>query len=104
VINGKDILALGWPAGKVIGLGLESASALKSRASPGTNYSLNCRTSGGTPAPRISARSGFTFAHQLFGLSALCLLKSCRLVVHDVVTRRLSETPAPTYSPLSGSL
>jgi hypothetical protein len=31
VINGKDILALGWPAGKVIGLGLESASALKSR-------------------------------------------------------------------------
>jgi hypothetical protein len=31
VINGNDILALGWPAGKVIGLELESASALKSR-------------------------------------------------------------------------
>ena len=31
MINGNDILALGWPAGKVIGLGLETASALKSR-------------------------------------------------------------------------
>src|ERR687894_327586 len=31
VINGKDILALGWPAGKVIGLGLETASVLESR-------------------------------------------------------------------------
>ena len=31
MINGKDILALGWPAGKVIGLGLETASALESR-------------------------------------------------------------------------
>jgi tRNA-splicing ligase RtcB (3'-phosphate/5'-hydroxy nucleic acid ligase) len=31
MINGKDILALGWPAGRVIGLGLEAASALQSR-------------------------------------------------------------------------
>ena len=31
MINGKDILALGWPAGKVIGLGLQTASALESR-------------------------------------------------------------------------
>jgi tRNA-splicing ligase RtcB len=31
MINGKDILALGWPAGKVIGLGLEVARALESR-------------------------------------------------------------------------
>jgi tRNA-splicing ligase RtcB (3'-phosphate/5'-hydroxy nucleic acid ligase) len=31
VINGKDILALGWPAGKVIGLGLEMARSLESR-------------------------------------------------------------------------
>jgi hypothetical protein len=31
VLNGKDILALGWPAGKVIGLGLETARALGSR-------------------------------------------------------------------------
>ena len=31
MINGKDILALGWPAGKVIGLGLETARALESR-------------------------------------------------------------------------
>ena len=31
VINGKDILALGWPAGKVIGLGLEMARTLESR-------------------------------------------------------------------------
>ena len=31
MIDGKDILALGWPAGKVIGLGLETASALESR-------------------------------------------------------------------------
>src|SRR5918998_3832651 len=30
-MNGKDILALGWPAGKVIGLGLEAARALESR-------------------------------------------------------------------------
>src|SRR5688500_13333825 len=30
MINGKDILALGWPAGKVIGLGLEAASDLES--------------------------------------------------------------------------
>ena len=31
MLNGKDILALGWPAGKVIGLGLETASVLESR-------------------------------------------------------------------------
>jgi tRNA-splicing ligase RtcB len=31
MINGKDILALGWPAGKVIGLGLETVRALESR-------------------------------------------------------------------------
>src|SRR5215217_5747626 len=31
VMNGKDILALGWPAGKVIGLGLEAAGILESR-------------------------------------------------------------------------
>src|SRR5215203_4533265 len=31
MINCKDILALGWPAGKVIGLGLQTASALESR-------------------------------------------------------------------------
>jgi tRNA-splicing ligase RtcB len=31
MINGKDILALGWPAGKVIGLGLETTRALESR-------------------------------------------------------------------------
>jgi len=31
MINGKDILGLGWPAGKVIGLGLETARALESR-------------------------------------------------------------------------
>ena len=31
MINGKDILALGWPAGKVLGLGLETARALESR-------------------------------------------------------------------------
>ncbi len=31
MIDGKDILALEWPAGKVIGLGLETASALESR-------------------------------------------------------------------------
>ena len=30
-MNGKDILALGWPAGKVIGLGLDAARALESR-------------------------------------------------------------------------
>src|SRR5829696_10129973 len=30
-MNGKDILALGWPAGKVIGLGLEAAGILESR-------------------------------------------------------------------------
>src|SRR5215218_9831750 len=31
MINGKDILALGWPAGKVVGLGLETARVLESR-------------------------------------------------------------------------
>jgi tRNA-splicing ligase RtcB (3'-phosphate/5'-hydroxy nucleic acid ligase) len=31
MINGKDILALGWPEGKVIGLGIKTASALESR-------------------------------------------------------------------------
>jgi hypothetical protein len=31
VLNGKDILALGWPAGKVIGLGLQTARDLESR-------------------------------------------------------------------------
>src|SRR5215217_7420849 len=31
VMNGKVILALGWPAGKVIGLGLAAARALESR-------------------------------------------------------------------------
>jgi tRNA-splicing ligase RtcB len=31
MINGKDILALGWPEGKVIGLGMKTASALESR-------------------------------------------------------------------------
>jgi tRNA-splicing ligase RtcB (3'-phosphate/5'-hydroxy nucleic acid ligase) len=31
MIDGKDILALGWPAGKVIGLGLETVRALESR-------------------------------------------------------------------------
>jgi hypothetical protein len=31
MINGKDILALGWPEGKVIGLGLKTARALESR-------------------------------------------------------------------------
>jgi hypothetical protein len=31
MINGKDILALGWPAGKVIGLGLEVARTRGSR-------------------------------------------------------------------------
>jgi tRNA-splicing ligase RtcB len=31
MINGKDILALGWPAGRVIGLGLETARVLESR-------------------------------------------------------------------------
>jgi tRNA-splicing ligase RtcB (3'-phosphate/5'-hydroxy nucleic acid ligase) len=31
VLNGKDLLALGWPAGRVIGLGLETASVLESR-------------------------------------------------------------------------
>jgi tRNA-splicing ligase RtcB len=31
VLNGKDILALGWPAGKVIGLGLQTARGLESR-------------------------------------------------------------------------
>jgi hypothetical protein len=30
-VNGKDILALGWPAGKMIGLGLEAARILESR-------------------------------------------------------------------------
>src|SRR5215204_2921054 len=30
-MNGKDILALGWPAGKVIGLGLEAARTLEFR-------------------------------------------------------------------------
>jgi tRNA-splicing ligase RtcB len=30
-MNGKDILALGWPAGKVIGFGLEAARTLESR-------------------------------------------------------------------------
>jgi len=30
VVNGKDILALGWPAGKVIGLGLDAARTLES--------------------------------------------------------------------------
>ncbi len=34
VMNGKDILALGWPAGKVIGLGLEGARELESRGLP----------------------------------------------------------------------
>ncbi|MBA3492411.1 MAG: RtcB family protein, partial [Rubrobacteraceae bacterium] len=33
-MNGKDILALGWPAGKVIGLGLEGARELESRGLP----------------------------------------------------------------------
>jgi tRNA-splicing ligase RtcB len=31
VLNGKDILALGWPAGKVIGLGLQTAHTLEER-------------------------------------------------------------------------
>jgi tRNA-splicing ligase RtcB len=31
VLNGNDILALGWPAGKAIGLGLEAARVLESR-------------------------------------------------------------------------
>jgi len=31
VLNGKDILALGWPAGKVVGLGLETARTLEER-------------------------------------------------------------------------
>lgn len=31
MINGNDILALGWPAGKMIGLGLAAASALEGR-------------------------------------------------------------------------
>jgi tRNA-splicing ligase RtcB (3'-phosphate/5'-hydroxy nucleic acid ligase) len=31
VLNGKDILALGWPAGKVVGLGLETARTLEDR-------------------------------------------------------------------------
>jgi tRNA-splicing ligase RtcB len=31
LIDGNDILALGWPAGKVIGLGLETARAIESR-------------------------------------------------------------------------
>ena len=31
MLNGKDILALGWPAGKVIGLGLQTARDLESR-------------------------------------------------------------------------
>ena len=44
VINGKDILALGWPAGKVIGLGLETAHAIESRGLFKTKYSLNWRT------------------------------------------------------------
>jgi len=30
-MNGKDILALEWPAGKVIGLGLDAARTLESR-------------------------------------------------------------------------
>src|SRR5215217_559573 len=50
MINGKDILALGWPAGKVIGLGLETASLWNPAASTGTKYSLNWRTSGRIPA------------------------------------------------------
>ena len=33
-MNGKDILALGWPSGKVIGLGLGAASDLESRDLP----------------------------------------------------------------------
>jgi hypothetical protein len=31
VLNGKDILSLGWPEGKVIGLGLQTARVLESR-------------------------------------------------------------------------
>ena len=34
MLNGKDILALGWPAGKVVGLGLKTARALEGRGLP----------------------------------------------------------------------
>jgi len=34
VLNGKDILALGWPAGKVVGLGLKTARTLEGRGLP----------------------------------------------------------------------
>lgn len=35
MLNGNDILALGWPAGKMIGLGLGAARALEGRGLPG---------------------------------------------------------------------
>jgi tRNA-splicing ligase RtcB len=34
MLNGKDILALGWPAGKVVGLGLKTARTLEGRGLP----------------------------------------------------------------------
>jgi hypothetical protein len=55
VLNGKDILVLGWPAGKVIGLGLQTARDLESAASPGRMCSQNWKTSGEILAARWSA-------------------------------------------------
>jgi len=46
VMNGKDILALGWPAGKVIGPGLAAAGALESTVGLGAEDSLNSASHG----------------------------------------------------------
>ena len=60
MLDGNDILALDWPAGKVIGLALDAAGTLEGRGlSRGETSpsSATCTTTRRSPRPSVGERT-----------------------------------------------